>query len=94
MLALPGSTNGTGERYLNARCDAMSRPVDMAVRDLREVVEAGDLDRRQREDIACQVMACAAANTPEFVAATVGVERPLEDGTTSPAATCDKRRPL
>ena len=76
MLALPDSTNGNGVWYSNARSDAMSRPVDMAVRDFREVVEAGDLDRRQREDIACQVMACAAANAPEFVTATVGVERP------------------
>ena len=94
MLALPHSSNGNGAHHPHTRSGAMSRPVDMAMRDWWEVVQAGDLDRRQREDIACQVMACAAANAPEFVAATVGVERPLEDGTTSPAATCDKRRPL
>ena len=72
MLALPDSSNGTGPRYRNARSDAMSRPVDMAMRDWWELAEAGDLDRSQRDDIACTVMACAAIDTPEFVTATAG----------------------
>lgn len=70
MLALPRSSNGTGARYSNARSDAMSRPVDLAMLDWWELAEAGDLNDRQREDIACTVMACAAASTPEFVTAT------------------------
>lgn len=72
MLALPDSSNGTGPRYRNARSDAMSRPVDMAMRDWWELAEAGDLDRSQRDDIACTVMACAAIDAPEFVTATAG----------------------
>lgn len=72
MLALPDSSNGARSQYPNDGSDAMSRPVDMAMRDWWELAEAGYLDRSQRDDIACAVMACAAANAPEFVTATAG----------------------
>lgn len=71
-LAWPDPSNGADSRRPEAPSDAMSRPVDMAMRDWWELAEAGHLDRSQRDDIACAVMACAAANAPEFVTATAG----------------------
>lgn len=72
-LACPGSSNGTASRHTHAQGDALSRPVDAAMRDWWEPAESGDLDERQREEIACAVMACAAADAPEFVTAMAGV---------------------
>ena len=72
-LAWPGSSNGNDSRYSDAQGGALSRPVDAAMRDWWELAESGDLDQSQREDIACTVMACAAADAPEFVAVSGGV---------------------
>lgn len=69
-LAWPDSSNGTDSRDSHVQGDTLSRPVDAAMRDWWPLAESGDLDHRQREDIACAVMACAAANAPEFLTAT------------------------
>ena len=72
-LAWPDPSNRSNSQHSHAQGDALSRPVDAAMRDWWELAESGGLDESQREDIACAVMACAAANTPEFVTATMGV---------------------
>ena len=69
-LAWPGSSNGVAPQPLRSENGTLARPIDIAMRDWQEQAEAQDLDPGQREDIACAVMACAAANTPEFVTAT------------------------
>ena len=69
-LAWPGSSNGVASQPLRSENGTLARPIDIAMRDWQEQAEVRDLDPDQREDIACAVMACAAANTPEFVTAT------------------------
>ena len=71
-LACPGSSNGATRQHLHSEDGALARPIDIAMRDWQELAEAHDLDPSQREEIACSVMACAAANTPEFVTAAAG----------------------
>ena len=68
MLAQPDPSSGTlwQDRYCSGN-GAAPRPVDTLMRDRRELLTA-DLGHREREDLACAVMACAAANAPEFAA--------------------------
>ena len=69
-LARPDPSSGPGwqERY-SAGNGTAPRPVDALMREQRELLEATDLDQRKRDDVACKIMACAAANAPEFAAA-------------------------
>ena len=48
---------------------ATHRPVDALMREQRELLAATDLDQRERDDLACTIMACAAVDAPEFAAA-------------------------
>lgn len=71
-LAWPESSTTTNFRYPHVTDTAMRRPIDVAMHSWWPLAESGDLDQSQREEIACTVMACAAANAPEFVTATAG----------------------
>ena len=56
------------DRHLSGN-GATHRPVDALMREQREPLAATDLDQRERDDLACTIMACAAAKAPEFAAA-------------------------
>ena len=69
VLAQPDPSSGARwqDRYCSGN-GAAPRPVDTLMRDRRELLTATELGHRDREDLACAVMACAAANAPEFAA--------------------------
>ena len=69
-LAQPDQSKGPSrqDRYYSGN-GAASRPVDTLMRERQELLAAPDLDRGKRDEIAREVMACAAAKAPEFTPA-------------------------
>ena len=69
-LAQPDPSKGPSrqDRYYSGN-SAASRPVDTLMRESEELLAAPNLDRGKRDEIAREVMACAAASAPEFATA-------------------------
>ena len=69
-LAQPDQSKGPSrqDRHYSGN-GAASRPVDTLMRERQELLAASDLDCGKRDEIAREVMACAAASAPEFATA-------------------------
>lgn len=65
MLAGSASSNGSIPQYRDFG-SVPARPIDAIVRDGQAMLAATDLDERDRDELACSLMACAAVDTPEF----------------------------
>lgn len=70
-LAHPQSAGGEGQQHHRGpQGDASSRAVDILIREMTETWEQHvtnhDVTQQERDEAACAVMACAAANTPKF----------------------------
>lgn len=67
LQALAGcAASNAGMPRLHEAGSVLDRPVDAIMRDGQAMLEAGDLDQADRDDLACSLMACAAAAAPEF----------------------------
>lgn len=72
-LAHPESARGDGQRYHRGpKGGASGRAVDILIREMADtraqLIANHSATQHERDEAACAVMACAAANTPEFAA--------------------------